>query len=80
MIKGGNVNSLYMDEEEFNVEGKAVNIIKTTDIYCGRPTAGYQVVRVGLGITFTPDLDKVHTLIDEYYNGQRPGSHREGEN
>jgi len=67
-----------MDNEEFSVEGKAVNIIETTDIYCGRPTAGYQVVRAGMDITFTPDLDKVHTLIDEYYNGQGPGSRGKG--
>ena len=73
MTRGNNVNSLYMDEEDLNVQGKAVNITKTTDIYCGRPTAGYQVVRVRLDVKFTPDLDKVHTLIDEYYNGQRPG-------
>ncbi len=68
-----------MDEEELSVMKKAVSIIKTMDIYCGRPTAGYQVVRAGLDITFTPDLDKVHTLIDEYYDGQRPESREEGE-
>lgn len=79
MTGADNVNSHYTDEEDLNGEGKAVNIIKTTDIYCGRPTAGYQVVRVGLDVKFTPDLAKVHTLIDEYYNGQRPGSNSEGE-
>jgi hypothetical protein len=79
MTGGDNVNSPYTDEEDLNVEGKAVNIIKTTDIYCGRPTAGYQIVRQGLDVKFTPDLAKVHTLIDEYYNGQRPGSNSEGE-
>ena len=77
MIKGEKVNLLHMDERELHGEGKAVNIMKTTDIYCGRPTAGYQVVRVGLDVTFTPDLDKVYRLIDEYYNGRRDGSHRE---
>jgi hypothetical protein len=74
MTKGDNVNPLSRNEEELNGDGKAVNIIKTTDIYCGRPVAGY-VVRGGLDVTFTPDLDKVHGLIDEYYNGQRPESH-----
>ena len=77
MIKGKKVDSPHMDEEDLNGEDKAVNIIKTTDIYCGRLTAGYQVVRVGLDVTFAPDLDKVHTLIDEYYNGQRSGFNRE---
>ena len=77
MIKGEKVNPLHMDEEDLNGEDKAVNIIKATDIYCGRPTAGYQVVRVGLDVTFAPDLDKVHRLIDEYYNGQRSGFNRQ---
>lgn len=79
MTKGGYVNSPSMDEEGLKVMGKAVRIMKTTDIYCGRPTAGYQVIRAGLDITFTPDLDKVHTLIDEYYDGQIPESRREGQ-
>ena len=79
VIKGEKVTPLHMDEKDLNGEGKAVNIMKTTDIYCGRPTAGYQVVRAGLDVTFTPDLDKVHRLIDEYYNGRRDGSHREGD-
>lgn len=77
VIKGEKVTPLHMDEKERNGEGRAVNIMKTTDIYCGRPTAGYQVVRVGLDVTFTPDLNKVHRLIDEYYNGRRDGSHGE---
>lgn len=77
MIKGKKITPLHMDEKDLNGEGKAVNIMKTTDIYCGRPTAGYQVVRVGLDVTFTPDLDKVHRLIDEYYNGRRDGFHCE---
>ena len=72
MTKGDNVNRLSIDKGEPHVDERAVNITKTTDIYCGRPTAGYQVVRVGLDITFTPDLDKVHALIEEYYNGQTP--------
>jgi len=77
VIKGEKVTPLHMDEKDLNGEGKAVNIMKTTDIYCGRPTAGYQVIRAGLDVTFTPDLDKVHRLIDEYYNGRRDGSHHE---
>jgi len=77
MIKGEKVDSPHMDEEDLNGEDKAVNIIQTTDIYCGRPTAGYQVVRVGLDVTLAPDLYKVHRLIDEYYKGQRSGSNRE---
>ncbi len=79
MTAGDNVNSPYTDEEDLDAEGRAVNIIKTTDIYCGKPTTGYQVVRQGLDVKFTPDLAKVHSLIDEYYNGQRPGSNSEGE-
>lgn len=77
MTGGDNVNSHYTDEEDLNVEGKAVNIIKTTDIYCGRPTTGYQVVRAGLDVTFAPDLEKVYALIDEYYNGRGNGFHCE---
>ena len=79
MNKGDNVISPYMGEEELNVVGKAVRIIKTMDICCGRPTAAYQVVRVGVDVTFTPDLGRIHTLIDEYYNGERSESRREGE-
>jgi hypothetical protein len=79
MIKGEKVNPLDMDDEGLTGEGKAINIIKTTQIYCGRPTGGYQVVRVGLDVTFAPDLDKVHTLIDEYYNGQGIESNNQGE-
>jgi hypothetical protein len=76
VINREKVTPLHMDEKNHHGEGKAVNIMKTTDIYCGRPTAGYHVVRVGLDVIFTPDLDKVHRLIDEYYNGRRDGSHR----
>lgn len=79
MNKGDNVISPSMDGEELNVVKKAISIIKTRDIYCGGPTAGYQVVRAGLDITFPPDLDKVHTLIDEYYDEQKPESRKEGE-
>jgi hypothetical protein len=79
MMKGDDLNSPYRDEEELHVKGKTVIIMKTTDIYCGRPAAGYQAVKGGLDVTFTPDLDKVHTLIDEYYNGERIESHGEGE-
>ncbi|NIS60714.1 MAG: hypothetical protein GTO13_08440 [Proteobacteria bacterium] len=79
MAKGDNVKSPPMDDQALNVMGEAVNIIKTMDIYCGRPTAGYQVVRIGLDVTFTPDLNKVHTLIDKYFNGQETESHRGGE-
>jgi hypothetical protein len=77
MAKKEKVNPLYMDEEDLDIEGKAINIIKTTDIYCGKLNIGYQVVRAGLDVKFTPDLDKVHTLIDEYYNGGNPASKSE---
>jgi hypothetical protein len=75
MAKAKKLNPLYVDEEDLNTEGKAVNIIKTTDIYCGRPTPGYQVVRAGLDVKFAPDLDKVYALIVDYYERERPGSH-----
>lgn len=66
----------YSGGGNLNGEGKAINITKTTDIYCGRPTTGYQVVRAGLDVTFAPDLVKVYALIDEYYNGPGSGFHR----
>jgi hypothetical protein len=56
-------------DSDLSGDEKAVNITKATDIYCGRPTTGYQVVRAGLDVTFAPDLEKVYALIDEYYNG-----------
>lgn len=62
---------------DLNGEGKAINITKTTDIYCGRSTTGYQVVRAGLDVTFAPDLVEVYALIDEYYNGRGTGLHPE---
>jgi len=74
MIRG---EKAYSGGRDVNEEGKAVNITKTTDIYCGRPTNGYQVVRTGLDVTFAPDLEKVYALIDEYYNGRRTGFHPE---
>jgi len=67
----------YSGGGDLNGQGKAINITKTTDIYCGRPTTGYQVVRVGLDVTFAPDLARVYALIDEYYNGRGSGFHRE---
>ena len=74
MIGGEKANLL---DSDLNGEEKAVNITRTTDIYCGRPTTGYQVVRAGLDVTFAPDLEKVYALIDEYYNGRGNGFHRE---
>jgi hypothetical protein len=74
MIRGEKAHSAG---EDLNHEGGAINITKTTDIYCGRPTTGYQVVRAGLDVTFAPDLEKVYALIDEYYNGRGTGFHRE---
>jgi len=62
-----------------NAEGKAISITKTTEIYCGRPTTGYQIVRTGVDVTFTPHLDKVYALIDEYYCGGKAESHGEAE-
>lgn len=76
MNKGEKAEAFSMAEEDITGEQKAISIMKTMDIYCGKPTAGYQVVRGGLDVVFTPDLDKVYSLIDEYYNGQEVGSHR----
>lgn len=74
MIRG---EKAYSGDGDLSGEGKAINITKTTDIYCGRPTTGYQVIRAGLDVTFAPDLVKVYALIDEYYNGPGSGFHRE---
>lgn len=74
MIEGEKPSSLYSD---LKGEENAINITKTTDIYCGRPTTGYQVARAGLDVTFAPDLEKVYALIGEYYNGQRIEFRRE---
>ena len=77
MAKSEKLDPLHMHGEGLAGEEKVVNIIRTTDIYCGRPTVGYQVIRTGLDVQFTSDLDKVRTLIDEYYNGYPAGPHSE---
>jgi hypothetical protein len=74
MIGGETAHSLYSD---LKGEENAVKITKTTDIYCGRSTTGYQVARAGLDVTFAPDLEKVYALINEYYNGRGTGFHHE---
>jgi hypothetical protein len=79
MAEAKKLNPLYVDEDDLDIAGKAINIIKTTDIYCGKSIPGYQVVRAGLDVKFTPDLETVYVLIDEYYNGEKPESHRAGE-
>ena len=77
MAKGEKLAPLDMHGEGLTGDEKAVNIIKTTYIYCGRPTVGYQVIRAGLDVQFTPYLDTVRMLIDEYYNGHPSGPHSE---
>jgi hypothetical protein len=69
----------YAKGEDMSGEGKDISITKTTEIYCGRPTTGYQIVRIGMDVTFTPHLDKVYALIDEYYCSGIAGSHGEAE-
>ena len=79
MIKGEKEKPLTMAAEDIKEEGQAINIMRTTHIYCGRPTGGYEVVRGGLDVVFTPDLGEVHRLIDEYCDGKRIGPSRQDE-
>jgi hypothetical protein len=71
MIKGEKHDPPYTAEEERNAKQQTINIIKTTRIYCGRPTAGYEVIRGKSDVVFTTDLGEVHRLIDEHYDGGR---------
>ena len=80
MIKEEKGKPLYTAEESLDAKEKAINIIKTTHIYCGRPTAGYEVIRGRFDVVFTTDLGEVHRLIDEYYDGEGTESHRKEEN
>ena len=76
MIKGEKGEPLSAAAADSNGEEKAVTIMRTTHIYCGKPTGGYEVARGGLHVVFTPHLGEVHRLIDEYYDGGRTGSNR----
>jgi hypothetical protein len=80
MIKEEKGEPRHTAEENLDAKGKTINIMKTTHIYCGRPTVGYEVIRGRFDVGFTTDLGEVHRLIDEYYGGGRTGSNRQEKN